>query len=155
MKYRLKIPDMVRKEDVWMAKAIITSQTLGENKFVDSQWEYCAGGFNFSYLPKDWLEPIEDSAADITQRVFDDMGLDHHDMMEFGRRCVKAGQNDYKERHKPKQTFEEMWENGNGITCPDKTLWCGAGEALGFETFKRICRAAEKNRGYDETNSGD
>jgi hypothetical protein len=58
-KYRLKIPDMIRKQDAWMSHWLETNprygNTLSENYINDSCPSYV-----FESIPKDWLEEVKD-----------------------------------------------------------------------------------------------
>ena len=131
-RYRVKIPDMVRRED---AKMICIFESLDGEELKT----YGSGNPAIDSIPSDWLEEIKDepvSAEDYeaVQRI--DGNRYNMTMAEICIRSFKAGEANNELRHRPKQTYREWWEKQNRIIL--------------FSTGEEIWQAAERNRGHND-----
>lgn len=83
MKYRLKIPEMIKKEEAGLANDLsgFDNRILVKSQNQDSYVQFSIKGElkNWcSKIPKDWLEPIEDgpvSAEDTVKKTVEENGF--------------------------------------------------------------------------------
>lgn len=102
------------------------------------------GELQVSDIPPTWLEDVIEpgpmSAEDVVTRVrkeqFPDHLIDTISYMGISTALVKAGEQNERLRHQPKQTFEEWYDS----------LTLGQNNNMGWEG---IWQASEKNRGHE------
>ena len=151
MKYRVIIPDPIPQNLAWLMFAI---RKCGVEYEINEDFSGNTDeGFNwdFSDIPKDWLEEIEEGPVSARDWVIDKYDLDgtcERDLLTKnidcnGFDCVEiyeAGAADNELRHRPQQTFRE-WEKDQCVAL--QTLMRNYSNA-----FNEVWNASEKNRGF-------
>lgn len=113
-KYRLNIPDMIRREDGKWAEYF--KEQNGEEFYSPNP-----------DIPKDWLEPIDDEPVSAEEWFEIDnepyKSNNHHDWKKMSIYSFKAGEANNEKRHRPTHTVTEAAENVNNKHIMGRASW--------------------------------
>lgn len=142
-RYRLKIPTTIKKEDCFKACNCYGKR----DKIIEDTGVWSQDGnmfFGMDYIPKDWLEEIKDEPDSAENWVRQNkeqyvkgtimLGPQIND--QYAIAAYKAGAAENELRHKPKQSFSEIF----GVFKAEFNL----------DHIKYFVNLWDKNRGFDE-----